>query len=306
MSRRTAEANKAILAAWNNEQALVQEGKGTREWSPQQQWDILEKGKAYDDDGYAFQGHHMKSAERNPEYQGDPLNIQFLTRSEHLDAHCGNWQNPTNWYYNPITKEMVDFGDGPFIPCEAFPLQEPIVTPKVTLKCEKSQVEKSVVESKTLQAGNAQIDNSKVLTSPIKKSVVKNPVKQSSKLWSTLKSACSGVLNFVSEHPKAVAAISLVVGAVAAGITAAADSYSSESGDNTSDENNDYSCDSSLPVVTEEPQSLCSENDEDYESSTKPYTPNEVSEHTQRYHYKDGSTKERTIAKYPRHGKNSE
>ena len=45
MSRRTAESNKAILAAWNKEQELVQEGKGTREWTPQQQQDILDKEK---------------------------------------------------------------------------------------------------------------------------------------------------------------------------------------------------------------------------------------------------------------------
>ncbi|BCP63756.1 TPA: hypothetical protein ACGOV2_002050 [Streptococcus suis] len=31
MSRRTAESNKAIFAAWNKEQELVQKGKGTRE-----------------------------------------------------------------------------------------------------------------------------------------------------------------------------------------------------------------------------------------------------------------------------------
>ena len=68
MSRRTAESNKAILAAWNKEQELVQEGKGTREWTPQQQQDILEKGKAYDDNGKAFEGQHMKSAEMYPEY----------------------------------------------------------------------------------------------------------------------------------------------------------------------------------------------------------------------------------------------
>ena len=96
------------------------------------------------------------------------------------------------------------------------------------------------------------------------------------------------------------------MGAVAAGITTAADSYSSDSGDNTSDENNDYNRDSSLPVVAEESHSLYSENDEDSEISTKPYTPNEVSEHTQRYHYKDNSTRERTIAKYTRRGKSSE
>ena len=53
----------------------------------------------------------MKSAEMYPEYQGEPGNIQFLTRTEHLEAHDGNWQNPTNWYYNPVTKEKFDFGD---------------------------------------------------------------------------------------------------------------------------------------------------------------------------------------------------
>ena len=96
MSRRTAESNKAILAAWNKEQELVQEGKGTREWTRKQQQDILEKGKAYDEDGVAFQGQHMKSAEMYPEYQGAPGNIQFLTRAEHLEAHNGNWRNPTD------------------------------------------------------------------------------------------------------------------------------------------------------------------------------------------------------------------
>lgn len=55
MSRRTAESNKAILAAWIKEQELVKEGKGTRNWTPQQQQDILEIGKAYDDNGKAFE-----------------------------------------------------------------------------------------------------------------------------------------------------------------------------------------------------------------------------------------------------------
>lgn len=49
MSRQTAESNKAILAAWNKEQELVQEGKGTREWTPKQQQDmsVLWQGIAY-------------------------------------------------------------------------------------------------------------------------------------------------------------------------------------------------------------------------------------------------------------------
>lgn len=123
------ERNKAIRKAWEKEQQLVQEGKGTRDWRKEQQQDILDldKGKAYDDKGRAFEGQHMRSAAEYPEYQGNPYNIQFLTRDEHLEAHKGNWQNPTNWYYNPITKEFTYFGDGEIIPCKIIELSDPIV-----------------------------------------------------------------------------------------------------------------------------------------------------------------------------------
>ena len=45
------ERNKAVRKAWEREQQLVQEGRGTRDWTEEQQKDILdpEKGKAYDD-----------------------------------------------------------------------------------------------------------------------------------------------------------------------------------------------------------------------------------------------------------------
>ncbi len=123
------ERNKAIRKAWEKEQQLVQEGKGTRDWTKEQQQDILnpDKGKAYDDKGRAFEGQHMKSAAEYPEYQGNPDNIQFLTRDEHLEAHKGSWQNPTNWYYNPITKEFTYFGDGEIISCKIIELSDPIV-----------------------------------------------------------------------------------------------------------------------------------------------------------------------------------
>lgn len=128
MSRRTAEANKAIRLAWEREQELVREGKGTRDWTKEQQKDILnpEKGKAYDENGRAFEGQHMKSVEAYPEYQGDPDNIQFLTKEEHKDAHKGNWQNPTNWHYDPATGQFTDFGEGKYTPCTAIELSEPI------------------------------------------------------------------------------------------------------------------------------------------------------------------------------------
>ena len=79
MSRRTAEANKAIRLAWEREQALVSEGKGTRDWTKEQQQDILDpdKGKAYDDKGRAFEGQHMKSVAEYPEYQEHDVAASF-------------------------------------------------------------------------------------------------------------------------------------------------------------------------------------------------------------------------------------
>ena len=85
----------------------------------------------------------MKSAEMYPEYQGEPGNIQFLTRAEHLEVHDGNWQNPTNGYYNPVTKEKFDFGDGPFILCEIIQLPEPIIS-----LTDDSAIQEIVVEEK--------------------------------------------------------------------------------------------------------------------------------------------------------------
>lgn len=127
MSRRTAEASKVIAAAWNNEKQLVLEGKGTRDWKPDQQQEILDKGKAYDDNGRAFEGHHMKSVEKYPECQGEQGNIQFLNRQEHQEAHGGNYRNPTNGYFNPCTGETIDFGINKYEPCEIIYLSEPVV-----------------------------------------------------------------------------------------------------------------------------------------------------------------------------------
>jgi hypothetical protein len=126
MSKRTSEANKAISEAWANEKQLVLQGKGTRNWAPEQQRDILTKGKAYGEDGKAFEGHHMKSAEAYPECQGKADNIEFLSRSEHCIAHNGDFRNSTNGYYNPHTGQTKDFGEGEYEPCKAKNLSEPI------------------------------------------------------------------------------------------------------------------------------------------------------------------------------------
>ena len=126
-NRSIAQSNRAIALAWYKEQELVKQGKGTRDWTLEQQKDIIERGKAYDDDGKAFEGQHMKSVESYPEYQGNPDNIQFLTRDEHFAAHGGSWQNPTNWYYDPITKEKTIFEKCELIPCKVIELCQPII-----------------------------------------------------------------------------------------------------------------------------------------------------------------------------------
>jgi len=128
MSKRTAQANKAIASAWKREQQLIQEGKGTRDWTEEEQKDILERGKAYDKNGKAFEGHHMKSVEQYPEYQEKPDNIQFLTRQEHLEAHNGNFQNSTNGCYDPLTGVTKDFMNGLYEPCKIINLSNPIIS----------------------------------------------------------------------------------------------------------------------------------------------------------------------------------
>lgn len=134
MSRRTSEASKAVKEAWEKERQLVLEGKGTRDWTLEQQQAIIERGKAYDENGKAFEGHHMKSAEAYPEYQGDPANIEFLARAEHKDAHGGCFQNPTNGYYDPKTRSTRDFGENKYGPCKVIALREPIKVPTSAAK----------------------------------------------------------------------------------------------------------------------------------------------------------------------------
>lgn len=298
MSRRTAESNKAILAAWNKEQELVQKGKGTREWTLEQQQDILEKGKAYDEDGVAFQGQHMKSAEMYPEYQGDPRNIQFLTRAEHLEAHDGNWRNPTNWYFNPVTKEKFDFGDGPFIPCEIIQLPEPIMKPSVIVETKEEiltePIEKVEAKETPKIKSKEETINAKPINSP------KPDIKQAGGFENTVKQALKTVLDFSNRHP-VLTGIVKVVSAVglAAAVDAVANGGQSNSGNGSSD---DYR-------YTPSRNGSGSFNDDEVQvdiadtySSVERSSPKEhmVKGHGQHYHHKDGSVRWREKDPYPR------
>lgn len=214
MSRRTSQANKAIAAAWLNEQQLVRERKGTRDWTPEQQRDILDKGKAYDDNGKAFEGHHMKSAERFPEYQGDAENIQFLTRSEHFSAHNRNFQNPTNGFFNPYTGETKDFGSNRYEPCEIIKLSNPVVHIGSNVEYVKENVEKSDNSVKKSDVVSRRIKNKSNISAKMKTVIPK-----AQKVVQIIKNKAGEVAEFAVEHKEeigvaigAVSAISGVVG----------------------------------------------------------------------------------------------
>lgn len=301
MSRRTAESNKAILAAWNKEQELVQEGKGTREWTPQQQQDILDKGKAYDEDGVAFQGQHMKSVEKYPEYQGDPENIQFLTRAEHLEAHDGNWRNPTNWHFNPVTKEKTDFGDGKFIPCEIIQLADPVNKAQIKREIEKEVDQKSVSEGQKKAESNIKHESPHKTVPPNK---TEDIAKQGfvPKLKSGLKFIGKTIVEFPEKHPKAVKAIK-GVGIVVATAAVAAIKESSRSGSS----NSEYEWSDDDRAEYEDSYDNYPVDQDTLESSERS-SPDEhtVKGHGQRYHYKDGSVKWKDKDPYPRGGNNEE
>ena len=99
------ERRKAVAEAWKKEKEYVLNGKGTRDWSPKEQRELVSKGKVA-----GYQGHHMKSVDGHNSKAGNPDNIQFLTRKEHLAAHKGNFHNNTNGRYDPATGNTNEFG----------------------------------------------------------------------------------------------------------------------------------------------------------------------------------------------------
>lgn len=291
------ERNRAVRKAWIKEQELVQGGKGTREWTPEQQKDILEKGRAYDENRKAFEGQHMKSAEMYPEYQGDPGNIQFLTRVEHLEAHDGNWRNPTNWFFNPITKKKTDFGDEKYIPCKIIQLAEPLI--KTQIEQNESRPASQVAFNETQSKKQQSVKNEppqKTVT--LKNNDVKNKKAPGfdQKLRQGLKMIGKTIIEFPEKHPTALKVIK-GIGIAAATITAVAEVSkrgSSGSGDEKSD---DYNFDES-----EDSYDDYSADDDSQEDTESSYTPNDVPAGGQHYHYKDGSVRWKEKPPYHRGG----
>ena len=104
---------KAVRDAWSRERELVGKGKGTVDWSAEQQKELMETGRVK-----GYEGQHMKSVNEYPEYAASSDNIQLLTHEEHLEAHNSGeeksgYHSPTNGYFDASTKTMHSFGDNP-------------------------------------------------------------------------------------------------------------------------------------------------------------------------------------------------
>lgn len=105
------ERQKAVREAWCRERLLVSQGKGTVDWTAEQQKELMETGRVK-----GYEGQHMKSVNAYPEYAGTADNIQFLTHEDHLEAHNSGkekmgYHAATNGYYDISSRTMHSFGD---------------------------------------------------------------------------------------------------------------------------------------------------------------------------------------------------
>ena len=242
----------------------------------------------------------MKSAAEYPEYQGDPDNIQFLTREEHLDAHKGSWQNPTNWYYNPETKEFVDFGDSKPIPCEVLSLSEPVQSSAIEApdssisKDNSDQTESKKPAEKSSQASQQEKTARLSEDASPKREAVKAPEMHES-FGDKVLHVVDAVKGFAERHPVLTGVLKAVgVAAVAVGTEAIANSGKRSGGNSrpSSSTSDDYF---SNPPSDEDYSDSFGMDDCDDSPSGRDYpdersSPEEhtVPAHGQHYHTKDG------------------
>lgn len=81
----------SVRKAWKQEKEMVlNKGYGSREWTKSELKELKESGKVK-----GYQGHHINNVKDHPSMAGDPNNIEFLNKTEHLDVHNGNYRNKT-------------------------------------------------------------------------------------------------------------------------------------------------------------------------------------------------------------------
>ena len=95
--------NRGVSRAWEYEVADVKMGgKGSSNWSKEQQVEIIERGRVR-----GAEGHHLKNVAAHPEHQANPDNIKFYkTHEEHIrEGHGGDTSKPTNGEF--INKDNI-------------------------------------------------------------------------------------------------------------------------------------------------------------------------------------------------------
>ncbi len=82
----------AVAEAWKSERALLKAGKvGTVKWSGLERLQLRVFGRVS-----GYEGHHINNVAHNPYMASWKSNVRFMNRAEHLNAHGGNWRNPTH------------------------------------------------------------------------------------------------------------------------------------------------------------------------------------------------------------------
>lgn len=63
---------------------------GTRDWTRAEKQELLERGRVK-----GYEEHHINSVNGHPEQAGNPDNVEFVKRTEHLQRHGGDFRNST-------------------------------------------------------------------------------------------------------------------------------------------------------------------------------------------------------------------
>lgn len=145
---------KAVRDAWAREKELINQGKGTVDWTADQQREIQETGRVK-----GYEGQHMKSCSQYPVYAKEADNIQLLSHEDHLAAHnCegqqGGYRNPTNGYYDARTGSMEPFGENPPRAPKELELSDPKYQGHETIESENMSQEREMTHMEEKLSSN--------------------------------------------------------------------------------------------------------------------------------------------------------
>ena len=147
------ERSKGVKKAWEREKELVSQGRGTREWTVKEQKELLKTGRVK-----GYQGHHMKSVAKHPEYAADPKNIQFLDsrkgNNEHLKAHRGDYHNESDGRYNVRTEKSRAMKDGKPRAMNSYELKDKAIEKRGYTKYASEKTSSAKKDSKWLTKKN--------------------------------------------------------------------------------------------------------------------------------------------------------